>query len=108
MELIVAVANDGVAGIPGSLRLTVQSADGTFRQSGTLDRGCPHAGKVRQASILLPSEIGDAELKLSVEIETKADVRRSIQWSCAQHLNPDGSFPVRLKSANAEGWRKGI
>lgn len=108
MELIIGVANDGVAGIPGSLRLTVENADGSFRQSGTLDRGCPHAGKVRQASLLLPAGMGDAKLKLSVEIETKADVRRPIRWSCVQHLNPDGSFPVQLKDANAAGWRKGI
>jgi hypothetical protein len=108
MELIVAVANDGVAGIPGSLRLTVENTEVSFRQSGTLDRGHPHAGKVRQASFILPQGIGHAELKLSVQLESKADVRRSIKWSCVQHLNADGSFPIQLKDANAPGWRKGI
>ena len=49
-ELIVGVANNGVASMPGVLRLTLESADGAVRQTGVLDPGQPFAGKIRQAS----------------------------------------------------------
>jgi hypothetical protein len=107
-EVIVGVANDGVAGIPGVLRLTLESADGSIRQTGTLDPGQPFAGKVREASLILPPGIGAAELKLTAHLETKANVRRQVQWACVQHVNPDGSFPVRLKAPDAPNWLKGV
>ncbi|MHB1745568.1 MAG: hypothetical protein ACYCRE_12490 [Acidobacteriaceae bacterium] len=103
-EIIVGVANRGVAGIPGVLRLTLENADGSIRVSGTLDPGHPYAGKVRQASLVLPPGLGAVELKLTAHLETKANVRRPVQWACEQRLNADGSFPVRLKGANAPGW----
>ena len=107
-ELIIAVANDGVAGIPGVLRLTLESPDGRFRQSGSLDGGHPHGGKVRQASFLLPREMGAAELRLRAEVETKGGVRKPVRWACAQPLNPDGSFSIKLKKADEAGWLKGV
>ncbi len=107
-ELIIAVANDGVAAIPGVLRLTLESADGKFRQSGSLDGGHPHGGKVRQASFLLPREMDAADLKLTAEVETKGGVRRPVQWACAQPLNRDGSLPITLKKAGDAGWLKGV
>ena len=103
-EIIVGVANRGVAAIPGVLRLTLENADGSIRVSGTLDPGHPYAGKVRQASLVLPPGLGAVELKLTAHLETKANVRRPVQWACEQRLNADGSFPVRLKGANAPGW----
>jgi hypothetical protein len=107
-EVIVGVANDGVAGVPGMLRLTLENADGSVKQSGTLDPGQPYAGKVRQASLLLPPGLGALELKLSVHIESRAGVLRPVRWACAQKLNADGSFPVRLKSPTDKGWLKGV
>jgi hypothetical protein len=44
-ELIIGIANDGVAGIPGVLCLTLESADGRFRQSGSLMVAIRTAGK---------------------------------------------------------------
>ncbi|MBV9780332.1 MAG: hypothetical protein JOY62_10210 [Acidobacteriaceae bacterium] len=107
-ELIVAVANDGVAGIPGVLRLTVTSADGKLHQSGSLDGGHPHAGKVRQASFLFPRESFGSEVTLRVEIESKAGIRRPIQWACAQPLNQDGSLSLQLRKWDDPGWLKGV
>ena len=107
-ELIVGVANDGVASMPGVLRLTLESTDGAIRQTGVLDPGQPFAGKIRQASLILPPGLGAAEFKLTASLETKADVRRPIHWACAQHLNEDGSFPVHLKASDAPGWLKGV
>src|SRR5262249_37498163 len=49
-ELIVAVVNDGVAGVPGVLRLVIETPDGSFRDAGGLDAGHPFAGHVRQAA----------------------------------------------------------
>jgi hypothetical protein len=107
-ELIIGIANDGVAGIPGVLCLTIESADRRFRHSGSLDGGHPHGGKVRQVSVLLPHEMGGSELRLRAEVETKGGVRRPIQWACAQPLTPDGSFSITLKKANEAGWLKGV
>ena len=107
-ELIVAIANDGVAGLPGVLRLTIETSDGKFRRGGSLDGGHPHAGKVRQASFLLPREIDGGELRLNAELETKAGVRRPVHWTCAQALNTDGSFSIMLKRAGDAGWLKGV
>ena len=107
-EVIVGVANDGAAGMPGVLRLTLESADGSIKQTGTLDPGQPFAGKVREASLILPPGIGAAELKLTARLETKTNVRRQVQWACAQQLNRDGSFPIRLKAPDEPGWLKGV
>lgn len=107
-EVIVGVSNDGVAGIPGLLRLTLETRDGKFRRSGYLDAGCPQGRKIRQASFLLPHEIDGGELRLRAEVESKANVRRPVQWSCAQPLNPGGSFSIQLKRAGDPEWRKGV
>jgi hypothetical protein len=107
-ELIVAIANDGVAGVPGALHVTLETADGKYRTSGGLDVGHPHAGKVRQASFLLPREINRGELKLKAELVSKATVHRPLQWACAQPLNPDGSLSIQLIQANDPRWRKGV
>lgn len=107
-ELIIAVANDGVAAVPGTLRLTIESAAGSFTQSGTLDQGQPYGGKIRQCSFLLPREMTTTEAKLKAELETKGGVRRPVHWACKQPLNADGSFPVHLQKAIASGWLKGV
>jgi hypothetical protein len=107
-EVIVAISNDGVAGIPGVLRLTLESRDGRFRQAGSLDGGHPHAGKIRQASFLLPPELDGGELHLKAELETRGGARRPVRWACAQPLNPDGSFSINLKKAGDPGWLKGV
>ncbi|MHB1023941.1 MAG: hypothetical protein ACYC46_09195 [Acidobacteriaceae bacterium] len=103
-EVVVAISNDGVAGIPGVLRLTLESADRTIRLSGTLDAGQPFAGKVRQAAFVLPAGTGNMNMQLSAQLETKAGVLRPVQWACQQSLNKDGSFPVQVKATNTPGW----
>lgn len=107
-EVIVGVANDGVAAIPGNLRLTLQSGDGKYRDSGSLDGGQPPAGKIRQASFILPRDLNRGDLKLTAELESKGGVRRPVRWACVQTLNSDGSFPIHLKQAGDAGWRKGV
>ena len=107
-EVIIAVANNGVAGIPGILRLIVESRDGKFQQSGALDGGHPHGGKIRQASFILPAELAGSGVKIGAEIEAKSGARHQVRWACGQPLNEDGSFSVRLKKFDDPGWLKGV
>lgn len=107
-EVIIAVVNDGVAGIPGVLRLNIRNASGSFTKTGSLDGGHPHGGKIRQCAFLMPRDLKDTQLHLSAEIETKGGARRPVRWACRQPLNPDGAFPFELKKADAPGWLKGV
>ncbi len=58
MELILGIVNDGVAGVPGVLGIYAESLDGAIRVGGNLDAGQPYAGRMRQASIILPKKMG--------------------------------------------------
>ena len=107
-ELIVALANDGVAGIPGLLRVYVESLDGRLKIGGSLDAGHPYGGKLRQASFVLPKGIDGQQLKIRAEIETKAGIRRPVHWACAQPLNADGSLMIQLIRSDDKRWRKGV
>ena len=106
-EVIVGVANDGVAGVPGVLRLSLESIDGKLRLSGGLDAGHPYGGNVREGAFVLPREVTDRRFKLRAEIETNG-VRRPVQWACEQPLESDGSFLIELQPFDAAGWRKGV
>jgi hypothetical protein len=106
-EVIVCVGNDGVAGVPGVLRLSIESMDGKFRMSGGLDAGHPYGGRIRQASFVLPRDMADRRFKLRAEIETRG-VRRPVRWACEQPLEADGAFLIELEPPDAQGWRKGV
>jgi hypothetical protein len=106
-ELIVAVANRGVAGVPGVLWLQVQSPDGQFQLRGTLDAGHPHGGGIRLASFLLPKGFA-GRVHLSAQSEVRPGVLRPIAWACEQPLNPDGSIAIEVKKHDDPGWRKGV
>ena len=94
LGLIIAFANDGIAGVPGVLRVTVKSADGKVLKSGCLDAGYPVPGKLRQAQFVLPQGTKFEGLKLHAEIEVKG-MRYPVQWACRQKLNEDGSLNLR-------------
>jgi len=92
--LIVGFANDGIAGVPGVLRVSVASDDGKVNVSGGLDAGYPLPGKIRQAEFPLPPGTPWEGLKLKAEIEVKG-VRYPVRWACHQKTNPDGSLTLR-------------
>jgi hypothetical protein len=94
LGLIVGLANDGIAGVPGVLRLSVESKDGKVLQSGCLDPGYPLPGKIRQAQLVLPQGTQFEGLKLRAEIEVKG-MRYPVRWACHQKLNEDGSLTLR-------------
>jgi len=94
LGLIVGFANDGIAGVPGVLRVTVESEGGKPLKSGCLDPGYPLPGKVRQAQFVLPQGTKWQGLRLRAEIEVK-DMRYPVRWACHQKLNDDGSLTLR-------------
>ena len=91
--LIIGFANDGIAGIPGVLRVTVETADGKPLQSGCLDAGYPLPGKIRQAQFVLPRGTKWQGLKLRAELEVKG-MRYPVRWACHQQLNGDGTLTL--------------
>ena len=100
LGLIVGFANDGIAGVPGVLRVTVESADGKPLQSGCLDPGYPLPGKIRQAQFVLPQGTKWQGLKLRAEIEVKG-MRYPVAWACQQKLNEDGTLSLRPNGRHA-------
>jgi len=94
LGLIVGFANDGIAGVPGVLRVTVESKDGKVLKSGCLDAGYPLPGKIRQAQLVIPQVTDWKGLKLRAEIEVK-EMRYPVRWACHQKLNDDGSLTLR-------------
>jgi hypothetical protein len=94
LGLIVGFANDGIAGVPGVLRVTAESQDGKVLKSGCLDAGYPLPGKIRQAQFVLSNVTDWKGLKLRAEIEVKG-MRYPVRWACHQKLNDDGSLTLR-------------
>jgi hypothetical protein len=107
-EVIVAVSNDGAAGVPGVIRLSLEDLEGRIKMEGSLDAGHPYAGKVRQASFLLPKNSDGLKFKVRAVIETKGGIRRPIKWATAQPENPDGSITFELLRRDDKRWRKGV
>ena len=110
-EIVVAVANDGVAGVPGRLRIAAEAPDGRTLRAGFLDPGHPHAGRLRLASLPLPAGPGPEgswpAVRLRAEIELKPGVRRPVRWACAE-AGADGSVEVPLASPGDPSFRKGV
>ena len=106
-ELIVAVANSGVAGVPGVLWLTAKSPDGSLKLRGALDAGHPHGGALRMGAFLLPKGYGGT-IDLLAEIELRPGVFKPVAWACEQPLNPDGSVSVQIRPMDDPNWRKSI
>jgi hypothetical protein len=107
-EVIVAISNDGAAGVPGVLRLSLEDLDGRIKMEGSLDAGHPYAGKVRQASFLLPKNSDGLKFKIRAVLETKGGIRRPIKWATAQPVNADGSITFELLRRGDKRWRKGV
>jgi hypothetical protein len=106
-ELIVAVSNRGVAGVPGALWLQLESPDGRLKLRGTLDSGHPHGGGTRLGALLLPNGY-TGTLHLSAQLELRPGVLKPVAWTCEQPLNADGSIAIDVKRDDDPGWRKGV
>jgi hypothetical protein len=99
--LVIGFANDGIAGVPGVLRVTVESPDGKALASGGLDPGYPLPGRIRQARLMLPTGTSWKGLRLRAELQVKG-VRHPVRWACRQSLNDDGSLTLRPTRGVAE------
>ena len=91
--LIMGFVNDGIAGVPGVLRITVFSDDNSVNVSGCLDPGYPEPTGVRQAMFMLPKGIDWKGLKVKAELEVKG-ILYPVEWACSQKLNSDGSLTL--------------
>ena len=98
-EFVVAITNDGVSGIPGVLRLNLETADGKTKVGGGLDAGHPYGGGIRLAAFVLPKGTEDQKFTLRAEVETKGGVRHPVRFACAEPVNPDGSFSFEVRSS---------
>ncbi len=94
-RLFIGFANDGIAGVPGVLYVSVVSDDGKVNVGGGLDPGYPLPGKIRQAEFILPPGTNWEGLKLKAELEVKG-VRYPVRWGTRQQTNPDGSLTLRI------------
>ena len=92
--LILGMVNDGIAGVPGVLRISVLDATGRVLATGGLDPGYPLPGKVRQARLPLPRGTDWRGLRVKGEIEVKGQ-RYPVQWSCKQSLEADHALRLR-------------
>jgi hypothetical protein len=92
--LIVGFVNDGIAGVPGVLRVSILTSDGRELVAGGLDAGYPLPGKVRQAKLPLPKGTKWQGLRLKAEIDVKGQ-RHPVRWACRQKLNEDGTLTLR-------------
>jgi hypothetical protein len=106
--LIIGFANDGIAGVPGVLRISVVNQAGTEISSGELDAGYPLPGRIRQALFVLPKGTSWQGLRLKAEIEVKAQ-RYPVRWACHQKLNEDGSLTLRsTEGLNVSDQTRGV
>ncbi|MEP7257052.1 MAG: hypothetical protein ABI687_01665 [Flavitalea sp.] len=92
--IVLGLVNDGVAGVPGALRISIVSATGQKIGEGSLDPGYPHPGKVRQAMFLFPKETKLEGIRMYAEIEVKG-VRYKVNWACHQKTEEDGALVLR-------------
>ena len=100
LGLIVGFANDGIAAVPGVLRISVETEDGKRLTSGCLDAGYPLPGKIRQAQFVLPQGTKWQGLRLKAELEVKG-MSHPVRWACHQKLNDDGSLSLRPNGRHA-------
>jgi len=99
--LIVGFVNDGIAAVPGVLRVSVLDKEGREISGGCLDAAYPLTGKVRQAKFPLPKGTEWKGLRLKAEIEVKGQ-RYPARWACRQKLNDDGSLTLRQTTGLGE------
>jgi hypothetical protein len=108
--LVIGLTNDGVAAVPGALRISVERPDGTQLAGGSLDPGYPLPGKIRQAELQLKAgdillqvdadPVGSVTvvdwrgLRLRAELEVKGQ-RYPVMWACTPTPNADGTLTLQ-------------
>jgi hypothetical protein len=91
--VVIGFANDGVAGPPGVVRVSLSDAAGKVLASGSLDPGFPTPTGIRQAMLSWPGKQDWSGLRLSAELIVKG-VAHPLRWACRHGLQPDGSLAL--------------
>lgn len=92
-SLIVGLANDGISGVPGVMRLTLLDTAGNLVAESGLEAGEPGPHQVRLVSLKLPAGLGWRGLRLRAGLLLK-NVSHPIRWACRESINPDGSLTL--------------
>lgn len=92
--LILGLVNDGIASVPGALRILIKNQQGEVMAGGSLDPGYPLSGKVRQVQLSLPKNTSWEGLKIYAELEVKTK-KHPVTWACRNPLNGDGSLTLK-------------
>ena len=91
--IVLGMVNDGIAGVPGVLRLSVLNDKGHIYDSGCLDPGYPKPQGVRQAMLILPQGVDWKGLRIKAELEVKG-LTYPVRWACHQKTNDDGTLTL--------------
>jgi hypothetical protein len=91
--LIIGLANDGISGVPGVVRLLLLAQDGNLISESILDVGHPAPHQVRLARLELPASLGWEGTRLKGELIVKG-VHHPLHWACREALNQDGSLTL--------------
>jgi hypothetical protein len=92
--VVLGMVNDGIASVPGVLRISILDDAGRVLATGGLDAGYPVPHRVRQAKFPLPKGTDWRGLRVKGEIEVKGQ-RYPVRWACKQALESDGSLRLR-------------
>jgi len=95
--LLVGLANDGISGVPGVIRLILFDSVGNSISSIALPAGHPTPHQVKLARLELSAGIGWEGLHLKAELIVKG-VSHPVTWACREPLNPDGSLTLKRNS----------
>jgi hypothetical protein len=69
--MVIGLANDGIAPVPGVLRLSLLGDDNKVLASGCVDAGYPKPTGVHQAMLMVPAGMKWEGLRLKAELEVK-------------------------------------
>jgi hypothetical protein len=92
--LIVGLANDGISGVPGVIRLSLLDQSDIVLSTSTLGAGHPVPHQVRLVQLELSAGIGWEGARLKAELIVKGVVH-PIRWACRESVNPDGSLTLK-------------
>ena len=94
MGLILGLANDGISGVPGVVRLVLLDQNGQALAAAALEPGHPLPHQVRLVRLELPAGVGWEGTRLKAELIVKG-VHHRLRWACREALNQDGSLTLK-------------
>jgi hypothetical protein len=97
--LIVGLANDGISGIPGVVRLLLLDQKDEVLSEAALEPGQPLPHQVRLVRMEMPADVRWEGTRLKAELIVKG-VHHPLVWACREALNQDGSLTL-MPSASA-------